>query len=252
MGKLLQPIILKGNVVSNSDLLACTLTLSFLQFITFPYKTTSYMPHMETIMRFQDVQAPIWYRCQGETTQTSAGRAAQPAVSSPGDFWRALRTNSLSSYWTNQPEEKHYWNWCSSMQMSSLVRLRLRCHLLRFYKTFYVVPHDILISKLESCGFEEWAIQWIWNWLDGQNQRAVVNSLMSTWRLVTSGVPQCSIIVQVLSNAFISDRDSEIECNLSKFADDKNTKLPVQFTQQKEGVPARGTWTILRSGHMRT
>ena len=67
---------------------------------------------------------------------------------------------------------------------------------LDFQKAFDKVPHVRLLNKLLAHGISGKILQWIGEWLNGRQQRVVLNGNVSSWLI--SGVPHGSILGPLL------------------------------------------------------
>ena len=94
---------------------------------------------------------------------------------------------------------------------------------LDFAKAFDSVPHNRLIYKLSKYGITGNLLHWISDFLSKRRQCVRVNSALSEWESVISGVPQGSILGPILFIFYINDLPTDIIAKLLLLADD--TKL---------------------------
>ena len=91
--------------------------------------------------------------------------------------------------------------------------------LLDLSKAFDCIPHDLLITKLNACGFDK-VLSLICSYLKNR-KHVCINNVYSTFLELISGVPQGSVLRALLSNIFLNDLYMLItKASLHNYADD--------------------------------
>ena len=110
-----------------------------------------------------------------------------------------------------------------------------------YMKPFYMVPHRRLLTKLEHYGIGGKALDWIREFLSHRVQRVSIGNNDSDWRLVTSGIPQGSVLGPLLFVIYINDLPTNINSEVYMFAD--YTKVYSEIKMKMTLRNYKGIWT---------
>jgi hypothetical protein len=94
-------------------------------------------------------------------------------------------------------------------------------------KAFDRVWHKGLIHKLKQSGISGNSLKWFQNYLDGREQRVVINGSNSNCIPERAGVPHGSILELLLFIIIINDIINEINAEIKLFADDTSLYLVI-------------------------
>jgi len=143
---------------------------------------------------------------------------------------------------------KHF-NFCCFRALAYTTLDRLCAVFLYNICCFNKVCYIRLISKLHSYGINKTTVKWIQDFLSGRRFRVKVNLSYSLWNLLTSGIPQSSVLNPILFLIFINDL---IKCCIARsevylFADDaklfKHILSESDEQQLQEGINELHVWT---------
>ena len=105
--------------------------------------------------------------------------------------------------------------------------LEVRGIFLDISKAFDRVWHDGLLYKLKQNGIKGNLMKLLSSFLNNRKQRVLLNGRFSSWRNISAGVPQGSILGPLLFLVYINDLCDGLESSPRLFADDISLFSPV-------------------------
>ena len=120
-------------------------------------------------------------------------------------------------------------------------------------KAFDRVSHKGLLAKLSSIGIQGQLLRWCESYLSHRIQKVVIGGQESDDSLLTSGVPQGSILGPLFFLVYMNNLPENLNCQVRMYADDVTLMIhyndPLQAkTQLEENLKLLDQWA--RTWHM--
>lgn len=97
---------------------------------------------------------------------------------------------------------------------------QIDCIFLDFSKAFDRVPHNRLCEKLSYYGIRGPLLLWIKHYLFNRHQRVIIDGTSSYPSVVSSGVPQGTVLAPLLFLCFVNDIPLNVKSKIKLYADD--------------------------------
>ena len=99
-------------------------------------------------------------------------------------------------------------------------------------KAFDTIDHHLLLAKLNSYGIGRNELNWFNDYLTNRSQTVSFQNVLSPPSIISSGVPQGSILGPLLFNLFINYLPSVASnCGVLMYADDTFSIMPIKIVK---------------------